>query len=477
MLYSPASGPHSWPSSEALFRRTLLPEGDSRTPVLDDPDHQPWTRFRNELRASVPEHSWDVYLCDLELSSTSSTDLVLKAPAQHRDFIHARYARLLHACAEAAFGRPVNVTVVHQGTGDLPEPAAMTASAAPSRSGLPPNPRLTFDQFVIGSCNQFAHAAALTVAEMPGLTYNPLYICGAPGLGKSHLLHSVANYAADHGDNLAIQLTTAETFTNEFLGALRGSGDMAAFKDAHRGVDLLLVDDVQFLQSKARTEQEFFHLFNELHQSGVQIVLTSDRPPRDLDALEARLRERFEAGLVCEVLAPDVGTRMTVLRKRVLQDDLDPIDPAALEAIAERVHDNVRALEGALIRVVAFASLTGREVTPALAEEVLGTQYPLSTPPRSSIEDIQERVCAAFGITRDQMLSATRMPAIARARQLAMFLARELTGESLPAIAAAFGARSHTTVLHAYRKVSQRLPADTETAQLVDRITADIAGL
>ncbi len=441
-------------------------------PVLDDPPHSPWTAFRNQLRASVPEQSWDVYLSELELVSLGSADMVLRSTSPHAEWIRTRYSRLLHACAQAALERPVTVAVVD--TDAVVDRIAEAPRASPSRTGLQLNPRLTFDQFVIGSCNQFAHAAALAVAEMPGLTYNPLYICGAPGLGKSHLLHSIANYAREHGDNLAVQLTSAETFTNEFVGALRGGGDMTTFKDAHRAVDLLLVDDVQFLQSKARTEQEFFHLFNELHQSGVQIVLTSDRPPKDLDALEARLRERFEAGLVCEVGPPDIETRVTVLRKRVIQDGLDPVDPAALRVIAMRVHDNVRALEGALIRVVAFASLTGREVTAALAEEVLGSQYPVSAPRRNSVQDIQERVCAAFEISRDEMLSGTRVPAIASARQIAMFLSRELTKESLPAIGAAFGGRSHTTVLHAYRKVRDRLATDPETTQLVDRITAEL---
>ena len=188
------------------------------------------------------------------------------------------------------------------------------------------NPRLTFDQFVIGDCNRLAHAAALAVAEMPGLAYNPLFICGPPGLGKTHLLHSIANYVAEHGGGLTVRYTTVEAFTDHFVGALQGGG-LEAFKAAYRGVDVLLVDDVQFLQSKAKTEQEFFHTFNALHQAGAQLVLTSDRPPRDLDALEDRLRERFEAGLVCDVRPPERATRLTILRKRVAQDDVGEVDP------------------------------------------------------------------------------------------------------------------------------------------------------
>ncbi len=220
---------------------------------------------------------------------------------------------------------------------------------------------------------------------MPGLTYNPLFICGPPGLGKTHLLHSIANYVGEHGGGMTVRYTTVEAFTDHFVGALQGGG-MEAFKAAYRGVDVLLVDDVQFLQSKAKTEQEFFHTFNALHQAGCQLVLTSDRLPRDMDALEDRLRERFEAGLVCDVRPPERATRLTILRKRVAQDDVGDVDPAALELIADRVATNIRALEGALIRVVAFGSLTGRPVTAELAAEVLAGLYPELKPRARSVQ-------------------------------------------------------------------------------------------
>ena len=234
---------------------------------------------------------------------------------------------------------------------------------------------------MIGDANRLAHAAALAVAEMPGLAYNPLFICGPPGLGKTHLLHSIANYVTEHGGGQTVLYTTAEAFTDRFVGALH-TGALEAFKAAYRGVDVLLVDDVQFLQSKARTEQEFFHTFNALHGAGAQLVLTSDRLPRDLDALEDRLRERFEAGLVTDVRPPDLVTRRTILRKRVQQDGVECIDADAIDLIAERVAANIRALEGALIRVVAYGSLTGRPVTTELAEEVLAGLYPGARAPR-----------------------------------------------------------------------------------------------
>ena len=295
---------------------------------------------------------------------------------------------------------------------DTPRPETRRAAAAQEL-----NPRLTFDQFVIGDCNRLAHAAALSVAELPGLAYNPLFICGPPGLGKTHLLHSIANYVAEHGGGLTVRYTTVEAFTDHFVGAIQGGG-LEAFKAAYRGVDVLLVDDVQFLQAKAKTEQEFFHTFNALHQAGSQLVLTSDRPPRDLAKLEDRLRERFEAGLVCDVRPPERATRLTILRKRVAQDDVGEVDPAALEAIADRVDANIRALEGALIRVVAFGSLTGRPVTAALADEVLAGLYPeLQAPARAPCARSRSRPARPSGsrwTTCSRAVAPSRSPSRAR---------------------------------------------------------------
>jgi chromosomal replication initiator protein len=326
---------------------------------------------------------------------------------------------------------------------------------------------------VIGDANRLAHAAALAVAELPGLAYNPLFICGPPGLGKTHLLHSIANYVSAHGDGATVLYTTAEAFTDEFVGALH-HGALEAFKAAYRGVDLLLVDDVQFLQSKARTEQEFFHTFNALQGAGAQLVLTSDRLPRDLDALEDRLRERFEAGLVTDVRPPDLTTRRTILRKRVQQDALAGIDPAAVDLIAKRVDTNIRALEGALIRVVAYGSLTGRAVGPELADEVLTGLYPGLRPQRRSVEDIQHRVCEAFGVSMDQLLSSSRAAPVAWPRQVAMYLSRELTDQTLPAIGRAFGGRNHTTVMHACRRTAERMASDPDAYDTVRHLTEEL---
>ena len=420
------------------------------------------------MRRAVSESTWELWLVGLEAKRLDPGTLVVQAPAESRAWIEASFARLLAACTAAVLGSGTRVQIVAAGTD---APPTHTHQIADEDF----NPRFTFDQFVIGDANRLAHAAALAVAEMPGLAYNPLFICGPPGLGKTHLLHSIANYVSAHGDGLTVRYTTVEAFTDRFVGALH-TGALEAFKAAYRGVDVLLVDDVQFLQSKVRTEQEFFHTFNALHASGAQLVLTSDRPPRDLDALEDRLRERFASGLVAEVGPPDVATRRTILCKRVQQDGVAGVDPAALDVIADRVATNIRALEGALIRVVAYGSLTGRAITADLADEVLRGLYPDARPNRRSVKDIQERICEAFGVSMDELLSASRAAPIAWPRQVAMYLSRELTDQTLPAIGRAFGGRNHTTVIHACRRTAERIATDADAYDTVRRLTEDLGG-
>jgi chromosomal replication initiator protein len=426
-----------------------------------------WHRFRAEVRRAAGDTTWHIWLESVSLRSFDGTTLVLDAPDEARTWVHSRFGRLLNACAENALGPGARVQVARPD-----QSAPVLPRNAPAAQEL--NPRLTFDQFVIGDCNRLAHAAALAVAEMPGLAYNPLFICGPPGLGKTHLLHSIGNYVSTYGGGLTARYTTAEAFTDDFVGALRGD-EVERFKAAYRGVDVLLVDDVQFLQSKAKTEQEFFHTFNALHQAGAQLVLTSDRLPRDMDALEARLRERFEAGLVCDVKPAERTTRLTILRKRVAQDDVGEVDPAALELIADRVVTNIRALEGALIRVVAFGSLTGRAVTAELAGEVLAGLYPELKPRVHTVREVQEQTCAAFGVTLEELLSSSRAQPVAWPRQVAMYLARELTGATLPQIGRAFG-KNHTTVLHACRRTAERMAEDREAYEVVHRLTQELGG-
>jgi chromosomal replication initiator protein len=439
--------------------------------VTDDEQSSSWSLIREELQRAVPESTWHQWLEPLTGRSDGDGRLLVEAPPAQRPWVAKRYGRLLRECAAKVLGPDAEIEVVAAGTrpAELPELRSRPDATGPANAF---NPRHTFDQFVIGDSNRLAHAAALAVAEMPGLAYNPLYICGPPGLGKTHLLHSIANYVNAYGAGSTVRYTTAEAFTNHFVGSLRGKAG-EAFKAAYRGVDVLLVDDVQFLQEKAHTEQEFFHTFNALHDAGAQIVLTSDRPPRDLEALEQRLRERFEAGLVTDVRSPDPATRMAILRKRVAQDDVGSIAPGALQVIADRVADNVRTLEGALVRVVAFGSLTGRPVTAELADEVLAGLYPelRKRAAAMTVAEIQQRTAEAFGISIDALVSTSRGAAVAWPRQIAMYLARELTSQSLPAIGHAFGGRNHTTVLHACKRTAQRIADDPEAFEVVRRLT------
>ena len=444
--------------------------------MSDDDLPHAWRRIQEHLRHAVGDSTWHIWLEPLTPRSLQAGTLVVEAPDSIRPWAGGRFARVLRACTEAVLGAGVTVELVAPGelaAAETTDPHAASAPPPPTGAVLGAgtlNPRYTFEQFVIGDGNRLAHAAALAVAEMPGLAYNPLFICGPPGLGKTHLLHSIANYISAHGAGLKVLYTTAEAFTDRFVGAVHG-GAIEVFKSTYRNVDVLLVDDVQVLENKAKTEQEFFHTFNALHGAGAQLVLTSDRLPRDITGLEDRLRERFESGLVTDVRPPDADTRLTVLKKRAQQDELH-VELDALERIAERVDTNIRTLEGALIRVVAFGSLTGQDVTSDLADEVLSGLYPGLAPKRArTVTEIQEETCEAFGVSMDALLSPSRAAPVAWPRQVAMYLSRELTDQTLPAIGKAFGGRNHTTVLHACRRAAERIAEDPDAYEAVRRLT------
>jgi chromosomal replication initiator protein len=475
--------PASAPFAASARTRSLTPAHTPQPALV-------WEQLREHLCRVVDPLAVELWVDPLEPVELDGACFVLAAAPGLRDWIEQRFGSLLDDAARALLGPGARVALVAAGPGAQGAPRAhrrgrrppdpdpdLTAEAddrLPDGHADTLSPKLTFEQFVIGDCNRFAHAAALAVAELPGQAYNPLFIYGPPGVGKTHLLHSIGNYVRAFGAGLTVRATTTERFTSEFVAALH-TGQVDRFKGRFRRADVLLIDDVQFLESKARTEEEFFHTFNALHEAGSQLVLTSDRLPRDLDALEDRLRERFEAGLVTDVAPPDRAVRIAVLRKRVHHDGVDLRDPQALDVIADRVTDNVRALEGALIRVVAFHSLTGRPLDAELAAEVLDGLYPASRgrrPIPPTVERIQELTCEAFGITRDELLSTTRTARVAWPRQVAMYLAREHTDESLPAIGRRFGGRNHTTVLHACRKAGARLAADREAYEAVRALTA-----
>ncbi len=440
---------------------------------------QIWARVQAKLVVAVDEPTYRIWLEPLRPRDLTDAGLTVEASPQSCAWIRERFGRLLQTSVAAAIGASVCVAVVERDDSTAIEPSSRpshAAIAARTSSGPLGNPRYTFDQFVIGDSNRLAHAAALTVAELPGQAYNPLFICGPPGVGKTHLMHSIASLITSHDPGLLLRTATGESFTNEFRLAL-GGGQMDGFKARFRHADVLLIDDVQFLERKAKTEEEFFHTFNALHEAGAQIVLTSDRPPRDLQALEDRLRERFEAGLVADVGPPDFNTRLTILRKRAAQDGIHLADERVLETIARRVVVNVRALEGALIRAVAYSSLTGRPLSTELTEEVLAGLYPRVPRRACSVAEIQAVACEHFGLTSDELLSSSRTTRIAWPRQVAMYLARELTDESLPVIGRHFGGRDHTTVLHAWRRTTQRLATDSGSRQAVDNLRSQLERL
>jgi chromosomal replication initiator protein len=336
------------------------------------------------------------------------------------------------------------------------------------------NPRYNFDDFVIGASNRFAHAAANAVAETPAKSYNPLFIYGGAGLGKTHLLHAIGHYVRKLYPRLKVRYVTTEQFTNEFINAIRDDS-ITAFQRTYRMTDVLLVDDVQFLQGKERTQEEFFHTFNALHNAEKQIVLSSDRPPKQIGQLEDRLRSRFEWGLMTDVQPPDLETRIAILRKKAESDHLGVSD-AVLEVIATKVASNIRELEGALIRVSAFASLQRAPADVQMTEYVLKDLFPDGRDRVISVQDIIEEVARYFSISPEELCSASRSRQLVNARQIAMYLTRELTDLSLPRIGRAFGNRDHSTVMHATQKITglmtERRATYDQVQELTNRVTS-----
>jgi chromosomal replication initiator protein len=431
-----------------------------------------WTAISDRLRGALNDTTYGTWFGGAEGRELTEEAFVLAVPNDFtREWIEGHFVDLIGAAVRDATGaeRRVQVMVDHETSSSAP----VTEPPKPRDAGTAIQSKYTFDSFVIGSSNRFAHAAALAVAEAPAQAYNPLFIYGGTGLGKTHLLQAVGQYVGEHSRELSVRYITSETFMNDFINSLRDKR-IEGFKQRYRTYDLLLIDDIQFLEHKERIQEEFFHTFNTLYEAGRQIVISSDRPPREISTLEERLRSRFEWGLITDIQPPDLETRIAILRKKVKTDGIHVPDTQVLTFIASRVSTNIRELEGALTRVVAFSSLTGRPMTVELAQDVLKDVFPQGEAPEVSIERIQTAVSDRFGLSMDELCGERRSQNIVYPRQVAMYLSRELTDASLPKIGREFGGRDHTTVIHATSKIARMIREDRSVYNLVQELTARI---
>ena len=428
-----------------------------------------WSRALETIKHKVGEEHFDRWFQPLRVVDDSPEKLSIEAPNLFfRDWVKAHYAQLI----QDAVGSETSVELSVGSTTPLSAPyvpatAEATREPAETHADGELNPKYTFEQFVVGSSNRFAHAAALAVAESPAKAYNPLFIYGGVGLGKTHLLQAVGYAILQRFPQLRICYISSERFTNELITAIQ-TRSTVKFRQKYRSTDVLLIDDIQFVAGKESTQEEFFHTFNTLYDAHRQIVLSSDRSPKEIPQLEERLISRFEWGLVTDIQTPDVETRTAILRKKS-QDTGIAVPQDVTTFIAERITSNVRELEGALIRVIAFAKFTGREVNLALAQDVLKGML-VEEQQKVTVERIQRRVAEFFSVTLEELRGKRRHRTIVLPRHLAMYLARELTEASLPEIGRSFGGRDHTTILHALDKIHSHLQHDDRMSALVQQL-------
>jgi chromosomal replication initiator protein len=455
---------------------------------------QLWSRVIEEVAVDAPQHRAFLQLTKPLglLQGNGATNLLVAAPnAFAKDVLESRLRAIVGDVLTRELGEKTNIAVTVDETLEslnLPIPEVDIEFVLPKsgtgRDDIPAplitkggeqsqlNPRYIFETFVIGASNRFAHAAAVAVAEAPAKAYNPLFIYGESGLGKTHLLHAIGAYAKELYGSVRVRYVSSEEFTNDFINSIRDD-KASAFQRRYRDLDVLLVDDIQFLENKERTQEEFFHTFNTLYNANKQIVISSDRPPKQLTTLEDRLRSRFEWGLITDIQPPELETRIAILRKKAAQDKLNAPDDV-LEYIASKISTNIRELEGALIRVTAFASLNRQVVDLSLAEIVLKDLIPNELTPEITGATIMAQTAAYFSLTLDDLCGTSRSRVLVNARQIAMYLCRELTDLSLPKIGQTFGGRDHTTVMHADRKIRQlmaeRRSIYNQVTELTNRI-------
>ena len=430
-----------------------------------------WTQTTDQIRTLLNTETYNLWFSSVQPVSLNQSSITLEVPNEFSEvWLKDNYLELLQSALKTASGRKLNIKfTIADGNGSVPAKPARGKKAAAvkkvSDGDLVFNPRNTFDTFVVGNNNSFAHAAAMAVAQQPGKAYNPLFLYGGTGLGKTHLLHAVGQHVVSSKKGAKVSYVSSEKFTNEYIAAIQ-ENQLVKFRKKYRQTDVLLIDDIQFLAGKERIQEEFFHTFNALHEANKQVVLTCDRPASEIQNLEHRLVSRFEWGLVTDLQPPDVETRLAILRNKVKTMGVE-IPEDVLTFLANRIRTNIRRLEGALIRVASYAHLTGKQLTNDVVENLLREILQEEGRHTITMEVIQKKVAEKFDLRMADMTSKRRPENIAFPRQIAMFLSRQLTEHSLSAIGEAFGGRDHGTVLHACRLVKDRMEIDGNVRQTV----------
>ncbi|MEK8128938.1 chromosomal replication initiator protein DnaA [Paenibacillus filicis] len=449
---------------------------------MESHPNEQWQQVLSILQKRVSKPSYETWLISTRAVAFNESTVVICTPNNFaRDWLENRYTKHIKEAVYDYTGKQVELKFIIESDDETHSfgapptpvlPPAKSRSAAEETFAHMMNAKYTFDTFVIGSGNRFAHAASLAVAEAPAKAYNPLFLYGGVGLGKTHLMHAIGHYVLEHNPSARVMYISSEKFTNEFINAVRDNRG-EDFRNKYRTIDVLLIDDIQFLAGKEGTQEEFFHTFNALHEERKQIIISSDRPPKEIPTLEERLRSRFEWGLITDIQPPDLETRIAILRKKAKAENLD-IPNEAMVYIANQIDTNIRELEGALIRVVAYSSLINKDITSHLAAEALKDIIPSSRPRVITIQDIQQKVGEFYGLKMEEFKARKRTKMVAFPRQIAMYMAREMTDFSLPKIGEAFGGRDHTTVIHAHEKISEAIKADQELYKIIQNITEKV---